>query len=92
LLICEHCRARTPAGPAGAGVTACDEAGSGAENVVTGDLSGIQETLSLAGQVNKLGDFDAVIHNAGVGYREPKLATSTFHGQGRTDNRLKVHS
>jgi NAD(P)-dependent dehydrogenase (short-subunit alcohol dehydrogenase family) len=27
----------------------------------------------LQDQVNRLGDFDAVIHNAGIGYREPKL-------------------
>jgi NAD(P)-dependent dehydrogenase (short-subunit alcohol dehydrogenase family) len=28
---------------------------------------------SVVDQVNKLGQFDAVIHNAGIGYREPKL-------------------
>lgn len=38
----------------------------GAENVVTGDLSSIEETTKLAYQVNALGSFDAVIHNAGV--------------------------
>ena len=38
----------------------------GAENVVTGDLSNIEETKKLADQVNELGLFDAVIHNAGV--------------------------
>jgi NAD(P)-dependent dehydrogenase (short-subunit alcohol dehydrogenase family) len=38
----------------------------GAENVLTGDLSSIQETIELANQVNALGTFDAVIHNAGV--------------------------
>ncbi|MCU7490921.1 MAG: SDR family NAD(P)-dependent oxidoreductase [Bacteroidota bacterium] len=37
-----------------------------AENVVTGDLSSIEESIKLAGQVNALGSFDAVIHNAGV--------------------------
>lgn len=37
-----------------------------AESVVTGDLSSIEETIKLAGQVNALGSFDAVIHNAGV--------------------------
>src|SRR5690348_947525 len=37
-----------------------------AESVVTGDLSNIQETKNLALEVNKLGVFDAVIHNAGV--------------------------
>jgi NAD(P)-dependent dehydrogenase (short-subunit alcohol dehydrogenase family) len=42
----------------------------GAEAVVTGDLSSISETRSVAEQVNGLGSFDAVIHNAAVGYRE----------------------
>jgi NAD(P)-dependent dehydrogenase (short-subunit alcohol dehydrogenase family) len=44
----------------------------GAESVVLGDLSSIAQTRSVAEQVNKLGSFDAVIHNAGMGYREPK--------------------
>lgn len=43
----------------------------GATAVVTGDLSDISETLHVAEQVNKLGPFDAIIHNAAVGYREP---------------------
>lgn len=48
----------------------------GAEAVVIGDLSSIAQTRSVADQVNALGSFDAVIHNAGVGYREPRrLAT-----------------
>jgi NAD(P)-dependent dehydrogenase (short-subunit alcohol dehydrogenase family) len=42
----------------------------GAEGVGVGDLSSIAETRSVAVQVNSLGAFDAVIHNAGVGYRE----------------------
>ena len=37
-----------------------------AETVVTGDLSNIEETKNLALEVNALGRFDAVIHNAGV--------------------------
>jgi NAD(P)-dependent dehydrogenase (short-subunit alcohol dehydrogenase family) len=45
----------------------------GAEHIVVGDLSNIAETKSVADQVNRLGRFDAVIHNAGIGYREPKL-------------------
>lgn len=40
-----------------------------AEAVVTGDLSITAETRGVADQVNGLGRFDAVIHNAGV-YRE----------------------
>ena len=42
----------------------------GAEAVVVGDLSSIRQMRSVADQVNALGAFDAVIHNAGVGYRE----------------------
>ncbi|MFL6373680.1 MAG: SDR family NAD(P)-dependent oxidoreductase [Pyrinomonadaceae bacterium] len=38
----------------------------GAETVVTGDLSNVEETKELATKVNELGEFDAVIHNAGV--------------------------
>lgn len=38
----------------------------GAEAVLTADLSSIKETKGLAREVNKLGVFDAVIHNAGV--------------------------
>jgi NAD(P)-dependent dehydrogenase (short-subunit alcohol dehydrogenase family) len=44
----------------------------GAETAVTGDLSSISETRAVAMQVNRLGRFDAVIHNAAVGYRERK--------------------
>jgi len=44
----------------------------GAEAVVIGDLSSIKQTRSVAEQVNKLGGFDAVIHNAAVGYQEPR--------------------
>ena len=46
------------------------QASGGAEAAVFGDLESIQETRALAEQVNRLGEFDAVIHNAGVGYRE----------------------
>ena len=38
----------------------------GADAVLTGDLSNLEETKSLAREVNKSGPFDAVIHNAGV--------------------------
>ena len=44
----------------------------GAEGIVIGDLSSIAQTREVAEQVNHLGRFDAVIHNAGVGYRESK--------------------
>jgi len=42
----------------------------GAIDMVTGDLSSIKETIQLADQVNELGPFDAIIHNAGV-YQAP---------------------
>lgn len=44
----------------------------GAQAAVSGDLSSIEETRGVAQQVNRLGHFDAVIHNAGVGYREAR--------------------
>jgi NAD(P)-dependent dehydrogenase (short-subunit alcohol dehydrogenase family) len=44
----------------------------GAETAVTGDLSDISETRAVAEQVNRLGRFDALIHNAAIGYRERK--------------------
>ncbi len=47
-------------------------ASPGAEAVVSGNLSSMADTRHVAQQVNTLGTFDAVIHNAGVGYREPR--------------------
>ena len=44
----------------------------GADAVVVGDLSAIEAMRGVAEQVNALGHYDAVIHNAGVGYREPR--------------------
>jgi NAD(P)-dependent dehydrogenase (short-subunit alcohol dehydrogenase family) len=41
-----------------------------AENVLTGDLSDMEETIQLAHQANESGAFDTVIHNAGV-YQVP---------------------
>jgi len=43
-----------------------------ANAVVTGDLSSIDQMRSVAEQTNALGRHDAVIHNAGLGYREPR--------------------
>jgi NAD(P)-dependent dehydrogenase (short-subunit alcohol dehydrogenase family) len=43
-----------------------------AETVVVGDLSSMAGTKDVARQVNDLGTFDAVIHNAAVGNREPR--------------------
>ncbi|CAM3800381.1 SDR family NAD(P)-dependent oxidoreductase [Mucilaginibacter galii] len=42
----------------------------GAETVLSADLSVIAEMKKLAGDVNALGAFDAVIHNAALGYQE----------------------
>src|ERR1700723_437961 len=44
----------------------------GAEAVLIADLASIAQTRRLAEQVNALGSFDAVIHNAAVGYREQR--------------------
>ncbi|CEG58872.1 SDR family NAD(P)-dependent oxidoreductase [Legionella fallonii] len=43
----------------------------GAQKVVIGDLSRIMEIKAVAEQANQLGHFDAIIHNAAIGYREP---------------------
>jgi NAD(P)-dependent dehydrogenase (short-subunit alcohol dehydrogenase family) len=42
----------------------------GAAGAVTGDLGSFAQTHELAKQANAIGRFDAIIHNAGVGYRE----------------------
>lgn len=39
-----------------------------------GDLSGVAQMRQVAEKVNALGAFDAVIHNAGVGYTSPRRA------------------
>jgi len=43
---------------------------TGVQTILTADLSDTNETIALAKQVNELGKFDAVIHNAGV-YNAP---------------------
>ena len=43
-----------------------------ARAVVVGDLSSIAGMRQVAGQANAGGPYNAVIHNAGVGYREPR--------------------
>ena len=47
----------------------------GAETAVAGDLSSIAECKQIAEQVNALGAFDVVIHNAGV-YLQPRRITT----------------
>ena len=43
-----------------------------AHSVIVGDLSNLAAMRSVAEQANALGRFDAVIHNVGIGYREPR--------------------
>jgi NAD(P)-dependent dehydrogenase (short-subunit alcohol dehydrogenase family) len=43
---------------------------SGYESILVADVSDSEETKSLAEQVNALGKFDAIIHNAGI-YNAP---------------------
>jgi NAD(P)-dependent dehydrogenase (short-subunit alcohol dehydrogenase family) len=47
-----------------------------AEAVVEGDLETIAGAKEVAARVNALGRFDAVIHNAAVGYRESHQLTA----------------
>jgi NAD(P)-dependent dehydrogenase (short-subunit alcohol dehydrogenase family) len=44
----------------------------GADGIVTGDLSSLAGMTEVAEAANELGPYDAVIHNAGIGYREPR--------------------
>ncbi len=46
-------------------------AAPGAAGALVGDLASLRQTRELADRANALGRLDAVIHNAGVGYREP---------------------
>jgi NAD(P)-dependent dehydrogenase (short-subunit alcohol dehydrogenase family) len=43
-----------------------------AEAVLVGDLSALAGMRDVADQANRGGRFDAVIHNVGIGYREPR--------------------
>jgi len=47
-----------------------------AQAVVVGDLETIDGAKDVAARVNELGRFDAVIHNAAVGYRESHRLTA----------------
>ena len=58
-----HARNRTRATEAMAAVP-------GAEGVLIGDLSSLAETKELAAAANATGPFDAIIHNAAIGFRE----------------------
>ncbi|MET9311178.1 SDR family NAD(P)-dependent oxidoreductase [Kribbella sp. NPDC003505] len=43
--------------------------------VLVGDLASIEQTRDLAAQANTSGRFDVVVHNAAVGYQEPRIET-----------------
>jgi len=45
-------------------------AAADAGGAVSGDLCTVAGARTVAEAINKLGRFDAVIHNAGIGYRE----------------------
>jgi NAD(P)-dependent dehydrogenase (short-subunit alcohol dehydrogenase family) len=47
-------------------------ASPGADAALVGDLSSLEGMTAVARQANALGTFDAVIHNAAVGYRQPR--------------------
>src|SRR4249920_2524586 len=47
-----------------------------AQDVLIGDVSSQRECRAVAEHANRLGRFDAVIHNVAVGYREPPVATA----------------
>jgi len=45
----------------------------GADDILIADLSNLEETRQLAEEVNALGTFDAIIHNAGIYRAEGQL-------------------
>lgn len=57
--------------------TAARTALPAAADVLVGDVSSIAETCRVAEQANAGGRFDAVVHNVGVGYREPRRIVTT---------------
>src|SRR6516165_9462123 len=63
-------------------------AAPGAKGAISGDFSTIAGAKSVAEQVNKLGRFNAVIHNAGIG----SLRRSRLFGQLPGKNKLKAGS
>jgi NAD(P)-dependent dehydrogenase (short-subunit alcohol dehydrogenase family) len=50
-------------------------AAPGALSALAGDLASMAEVRELAAAANRLRRHDAVIHNAAVGYREPRIET-----------------
>jgi NAD(P)-dependent dehydrogenase (short-subunit alcohol dehydrogenase family) len=52
-----------------------------AAGVVVGDLADASEVRSVAEQANAYGDFDAVIHNAGIYVDRQRMATADGHAR-----------
>jgi NAD(P)-dependent dehydrogenase (short-subunit alcohol dehydrogenase family) len=48
----------------------------GAVDALPGDLASVAETRELAARARQLGPYDAVVHNAGLGYRERHTVTA----------------
>jgi NAD(P)-dependent dehydrogenase (short-subunit alcohol dehydrogenase family) len=59
-----------------------------AAGFVIGDLASAAETRELAGQVNEIGQMDAVIHNAGVFLEPSRAATADGHAKTLAVNTL----
>ncbi len=59
-----------------------------AAGVVIGDLASAAQTRDLAGQVNRIGRMDAVIHNAGVFLEPSRSATPEGHAKTLAVNTL----
>lgn len=55
----------------------------GLAEVLVADLSSATQVQRMAGEANAIGTFDAVIHNAGIGFREPDR-NATEDGHART--------
>src|SRR4051812_39895235 len=62
-----------------------------AETVVVGDVETIAGAKAVAAEVNALGHFDAVIHNAAVGYRESHRVTADGRPHVFTINTLSAY-
>jgi NAD(P)-dependent dehydrogenase (short-subunit alcohol dehydrogenase family) len=49
---------------------------AGVSKVLIGDLASKAETVALAAAANEVGDYDVIIHNAGIGSNEPRQLTT----------------
>lgn len=63
------------------------------EAVAIGEMSSLEQTCRVADQANRLGPFDAVIHNAGVGpWEKRKITTEDGHAHVFAVNTLSVYT